>query len=436
MPGSSKNTRLQWVGDLHIHLASSNEVKFSAGNRTASVQPSGLALLEIFQKPTTIVEAAEALNRRAAGRWAWIDATNAIMTLRRAGLLIDADRGGAKVRDRPGGYDGTRIHIAMLNDRQRTTSFLAAIRQVVRPGDVVVDIGTGTGVLAIAAAQAGAARVYAVEATGIGKLAEANFRANGFEDRITLVTGWSMNVELPERADVLVSEIIGSHPFGERVIEVTADARRRLLKPDARMIPRHVKVFALPVAVPDRMIRRHLFTQERLETWRSWYGMDFGVLARSTPSSFSFSVNPWKLRGRALADPVLVAAADLQTEKSSVITADCNFTATASGRLNGVMIYFDLDLAPGVRLSAHPDRVNQTFHWKHRVWVLPEPLMLEPGDHYRLTHRYGVVDQPDSVRVVPAVPGAPAFSEHPGTAAEPADDLERTAAAPRLNSAG
>lgn len=412
MPGPSKNTRLQWVGDLHIHLASSNEVKFSAGNRTASVQPSGSALLEIFQKPTTIVEAADALNRRMAGRGAWIDAMNAIMTLRHVGLLIDADGGRSEVRDRPGGWGGARIHIAMLNDRQRVTSFLAAVRQVVRPGDVVVDIGTGTGVLAIAAAQAGAARVYAVEATGIGKLAAANFRANGFEDRITLVTGWSMNVELPERADVLVSEIIGSHPFGERVIEVTAEARRCLLKPDARMIPRHVNVFALPVAVPDRMIRRHLFTQERLETWHSWYGMDFGALARSMPPSFSFSVNPWKLRGRALADPVLVAAADLRTEESSVITADCNFTATASGRLNGVMIYSDLDLAPGVRLSTHPDLAEQTCSWVHPIYVLPEPLILEPGARYRLTHRYMVVGQPNSVRVVPAAPGAPAFSEH------------------------
>ena len=105
------------------------------------------------------------------------------------------------------------MHIAMLNDRRRTASFLAAIRRVVRPGDVVVDVGTGTGVLAIAAAQAGAARVYAVEATGIGKLAEANFRANGLQDRITLVPGWSMQVTLPERADVLVSEVIGKTPL-------------------------------------------------------------------------------------------------------------------------------------------------------------------------------------------------------------------------------
>ena len=94
MPGLNKNTRLRWIDGLHIHLASSNKLKFSAGNRTASVEPSGLALFEIFQEPTTIVEAAKALDRRVAGRRAWIDATTAIMTLRRAELLVDADGGG------------------------------------------------------------------------------------------------------------------------------------------------------------------------------------------------------------------------------------------------------------------------------------------------------------------------------------------------------
>ena len=74
------------------------------------------------------------------------------------------------------------------------------------------------------------------------------------------------------------------------------------------MVPRCINVFALPVAVPDRMIRRSLFTRERLETGHSRYGMDFGALARSRPSSFSFSVSPWKLRGCTLTDLVPVAA--------------------------------------------------------------------------------------------------------------------------------
>lgn len=287
----------------------------------------------------------------------------------------------------------------MLNDRRRTESFLAAVRQVVRPGDVVVDIGTGTGVLAIAAAQAGAARVYAVEATGIGKLAEANFRANGLQDRITLVPGWSMHVTLPERADVLVSEIIGNDPFGEQVIEVTTDARTRLLKPGARMVPSRINVFGLPMAVPDRTIRRHLFTPEVLDTWRSWYGIDFGALAGSNPSSFSFFVDPKRLRGCALTDPVLVAAVDLDTAGSSTVAVDRIFAAPSSRRLNGVLIYFELELVPGVRLSAHPDQVERTCHW-----VLPDPLVLEQGASYRLTYRHRVVGQPNGVRVTPVLP--------------------------------
>ena len=404
MPGLIHDRRLRWIDDLRIRLDSArNSVEFSAGNRTVRTSPSGAALPDLFRKPATITAAAAELNRRMAGREAWVEAMSGIVELYRAGLLVDdADGAPPRISNRLRSWDGGFAHIALLDDRRRTEGFLTAIREVVRPGDVVVDLGTGTGVLAIAAAQAGAARVYAVEATGIGKLAEANFRANGLQDRITLVPGWSMDVDLPERADVLVGELIGNDPFDEQVIQITADARARFLKPDARMVPRRVNVFALPVAVPDRLSRRYLFTPEVLEAWRSWYGIDFGALARSAPSSLSFPISPSKLRGCALADPVLVAAADLHTERNSAVAADRDFVATVPGKLNGVMIHFELELAPGIRLSTHPDRVDRRCHWANRVWVLPEPLPLEPGLRYRLTWRRGVAGQPDGARVVPA----------------------------------
>ena len=404
MPELSSNTRLRWIDDLRIRLDSSgNAVEFSAGNRTVRTDPPGAALPDLFRKPTTMAEAAAELNRRMAGKGGRMEATFGIMRLYRAGLLVDdADGTPPRISNRSEFWDGGRVHVAMLNDRQRTEGFLAAIRETVRPGDVVVDLGTGTGVLAIAAAQAGAARVYAVEATGIGKLAEANFRANGLQDRVTLVPGWSMDVDLPERADVLVCELIGNDLFDEGIIRITADARARFLKPDARTVPRRMNVFALPVAVPDRMIRRHLFTPEVLEAWRSWYGIDFGALARSAPSSLSFLISPSKLRDCALADPVLVATTDLRAEHGSPLPADREFVASVSGRLDGVMIHFELELAPGIRLSTHPDRVDRHCSWAHRVWVLPEPLPLEPGARYRLTWRHGRAGLLDGARVFPA----------------------------------
>jgi predicted RNA methylase len=87
------------------------------------------------------------------------------------------------------GVGALGLHVALLNDRRRTGA--ETITQVVKPGDVVVDLASGTGILALAAARAGAAHVYAIESTAVGRVAQALFEANGFGDRITLLSGWS-----------------------------------------------------------------------------------------------------------------------------------------------------------------------------------------------------------------------------------------------------
>lgn len=92
------------------------------------------------------------------------------------------------------------------------------MRLAVAPGDVVVDLGTGSGVLVVAAARAGARRVYAVEADTIADGTHAVFEANGVLDRVTPVGSRSTEITLPEPADVLVAELIGNEPLGERVL--------------------------------------------------------------------------------------------------------------------------------------------------------------------------------------------------------------------------
>jgi precorrin-6B methylase 2 len=105
-------------------------------------------------------------------------------------------------------------------------------------------------VLAVAAAKAGVRRVYAVESSDIAEVAERVFEANGVRDTVTLVTGWSREIELPERADALVSEIIGNEPFEEEILETTLDARRRHLEPGARLIPNALTLIAKPLLIP------------------------------------------------------------------------------------------------------------------------------------------------------------------------------------------
>lgn len=405
----NKATRLRRVGDLHVHIHSAGRLDVSKDGTTCHMGPAGLAVLDAFRKPCTVAAALAALKRRVADRGAWADAAASIARLYRAGFLVDADHAAAAptVLSRPHGWDAAAAHIAMLDDQHRTGSYLAAVRTVVRSGDVVVDLGAGTGVLSVAAAQAGASRVYAIEASGIGAAAEAVFRANGCEDRITLIAGMSTEVALPERADVLISEVIGADVLSEGIVGLFADARRRLLKPAARLVPSRLKVFAVPVAVPERSIRRLTFTPDILETWRSRYGIDFSALEEAAPSSFSFLIDPMRLAGSVLGTPVVVFDADLATADTEVRHVDGAFDATTTGGVNGVLTYFDAALGPGIQVSTHPDRVRQDNHWQQRVWLLPDPVMLKAGRRYGLSYSYQSPGRPDGARVwqQPGEPG-------------------------------
>ena len=139
------------------------------------------------------------------------------------------------------------FHHSMLVDEARTSAFLKALLQEVRPGDVVLDIGAGTGVLSMFAILAGASRVYAIEQGPMADIAEEVARRNGADDRVTIINDWSTEATLPERADVLVTETIGNVGFEEGILRWVKDARQRLLKPRATIVPGRVSLVAAAV---------------------------------------------------------------------------------------------------------------------------------------------------------------------------------------------
>jgi protein arginine N-methyltransferase 1 len=139
-------------------------------------------------------------------------------------------------------------HERMLADAVRVGAYHAGIRGAVRPGDVVIDLGTGTGILAMYAAQCQAKRVYAIDHSEFIEIAEFIARKNGFEN-ITFVRANSRDFVCPEPADVLLHEQIGHTVFGENMVVNLLDLKKRALKPGGRIVPARFSLFVEPVTI-------------------------------------------------------------------------------------------------------------------------------------------------------------------------------------------
>lgn len=234
---------------------------------------------------------------------------------------------------------------SMLLDKARCEAYREAIFRTVKPGDVVVDLGAGTGLLSFFAVQAGARRVYALEMSDIADVTAELLEANGIRDRITLICKNSKKARLPERCDVLVTETLSAFCFDtENTIEYVADARQRFLKTGARIIPESADTFLLPFA-------SQAFGAGRLPS--PFYGLDFGPFRKRLFGSFSLvraSGKPFV----ALSQPALCYHLDFRKDTKSPTKTFVPFRITADGRLDGFLGWFETRLCEGVTLSNSP----------------------------------------------------------------------------------
>jgi len=125
----------------------------------------------------------------------------------------------------------------MLGDATRMEAYTAALRRAVKPGSVILDLGCGPGVFALLACQWGARRVYAIEPDNVIELAREAATANGFADRIEFFQNFSTDITLPEKVDVIISDLRGVLPWYRQHIPSIVDARNRFLAPDG-VLPR------------------------------------------------------------------------------------------------------------------------------------------------------------------------------------------------------
>lgn len=379
---------------LRVRCEAADRFALRVGGLTRYGGTHTLVALNAFRHPRSAREALAGLRRSLTGVGEWMQLTETIRALVEAGALVpEAADAPARALD-GSGFDGAGIHAAMLNDRVRTQSYLRAIAETVQRDDVVVDLGTGTGILAMAAARAGARRVYAIEATRVAAAAERLIADNNMADRITVLRGHSTTLELPERADLLVAEIIGDDPLGEQVVESTADAIKRILKPGARVLPSQLQIWAAPVALTENAGRQPSFDATSLADWASEYGFDFSALAEFEPPPLPQRLITATLAGQlsALGTAQRLCRIDLTQPQGRPGAVRCEVEMASGGTVAGLLLWFDLQLSDSQHIDTDPQRPRADNHWRHPLYLLPQPVPVSAGERWRFECALGASD--------------------------------------------
>jgi len=263
------------------------------------------------------------------------------------------------------GYLDPAEHAHMLLDEPRVDAFARAIAAVVRPGDVVLDVGTGTGILAILAARAGARKVYAIDRSGVVELARAHVAANGVAGVVEVIRADLAHpaLALPEPARVIVGEQLGNFAPAEHQHRLFATARR-FATPDAVLIPsRYRLMFGLVRASGLRA---------DLERLADRHGVRLDALAARLARRPAFvRVDPAELLGPEVAGDWLAADGPPPT------TAGARVTAAVDGEAAAISVGFEAELAPGVLLRTAV--AAPRTHWSQTILPI-EPLAVRAGD--------------------------------------------------------
>jgi protein arginine N-methyltransferase 1 len=223
--------------------------------------------------------------------------------------------------------------------------------------------------MSLLACRFGARHVHAVEPADAVHIARAIVAANGLTERITFYQDISTHVTLPERADVIVSDLRGVLPLLQQHIPTLADARRRLLAPGGVLIPQRDTFWMAVVEAPD--LYRHL-----VDPWEKHnYGFDMGAARR-------LAVHTWG-KGRVTPEQCLTeahcwATLDYTTLDDPNVSAEIVWTPRRAGVAHGLSLWFEATLLDGITFSNAPDEPEMIYGQAFFPFV--QPIAIVPGD--------------------------------------------------------
>jgi len=322
---------------------------------------------------------------------------------------------------------------AMIADAGRFDAYAKAIAVAVRPGDTVAEIGCGPGVFSLLACRAGARRVFAIESDDSIQFARQLAAANGFADRIEFFQSDSRKTELPERVNVIISDIRGVLPLHDHAIPSLEDARQRLLAASGIMIPQRDTLKAAVIEADE-------YYSRLTSPWqKSVPGVDLSpsllpILNQAYSSSFK--------KDQLLTQAQDWGLLDYTAGAPTRMNAELDFHATRDGTAHGVCLWFETKLFEQIGYSSGPGGTTTIYGQIFLPWL--DPVTITEGQEIHVELRADLIGQ-DYVwswnTTILARDGAPPSNFQQSTfqgANFSPDSLRRHAVdyAPRLSEAG
>ncbi|GMQ06882.1 hypothetical protein CsSME_00051297 [Camellia sinensis var. sinensis] len=266
----------------------------------------------------------------------------------------------------------------------------------------VLDVGTGSGILAIWAGQAGATKVYAVEATKMSEHARELVKANNLQDVVEVIEGSMEDVSLPEKVDVIISEWMGYFLLRESMFDSVICARDRWLKPTGVMYPSNARMWLAPIR--SGLTNQKMSDYEgSMDDWfyfldqtKTYYGVDMSVLTKPfaeeqkkyyLQTSLWNNLHPNQVIGTAAIikdiDCLTATVNDILNLRASILSS----ISSEETRLCGFAGWFDVHFRGSkenpaqqeIELTTAPSEDYST-HWGQQVFLLHPPISVSEGD--------------------------------------------------------
>jgi len=306
---------------------------------------------------------------------------DAFLTLRKAETIFKGDSSIQYLKGQLLSKSVPGWHLPMLHDKPRNDAYEKAINAIVTKDDIVLDIGTGSGLLAMMAARAGAKHVYACEMNPIlAAMAHEVIAANNLQDKITIIEKKSSDMiigeDMPEKADVLVMEIFDSAVVGEEVLPTMQHAWAALLKDGARIIPESAQLHGALTQCPDL---------EKLNQIGEVNGFDLSAMEH-----FARPFSHWDMQVnfaasdecKRLSEPFFIQNYDFQKPPEMEFATEVSTKISTDGNADSMIFWFDLTMADGITFSTEDYQTQN--HWRPASQILMDHETCEAGENKKV----------------------------------------------------